>query len=113
MAKRLPTPVVCVCRSITSGDEADGRQQSRLRVVHLDGQELVGEGEHQLCQRAEASVVHLCAVQRETVRERHCVLVRGVTCADTQYLESKHQITVTIDQTAYYRSASLLSILLK
>lgn len=41
--------------------------------------------------------MHLSAVQRETVRERHCVLVRGVTCADTQYLESKHQITVTKD----------------
>lgn len=50
MTKRLPTPVlVCVQVPPTSGDETDGGQQSCLRVVHLDGQELVGEGEHQVC----------------------------------------------------------------
>lgn len=47
---RLPTSfLVCVKVMPTSRDEADGRQQSCLRVVHLDGQKLVGESEHQVC----------------------------------------------------------------
>lgn len=81
----------------TSRDEADGRQQSRLRVVHLDGQQLVGESEHQICERPEAGVVHLCAVQRQTVRERHRVLIRCITRADTQDLHTQKH-TNTLEQ---------------
>lgn len=48
--KRLPTSfLVCVKVTPTSRDEADGGQQSCLGVVHLDGQKLVREGEHQVC----------------------------------------------------------------
>lgn len=79
---------MCVCaRAIpTSGDEADGREQPCLRVVHLDGQELIREGEHQVCERPEPGVVHLRPVQCQSIGEGHGVLIRRVPCADTQDL---------------------------
>lgn len=72
--------------SSTSWYETDGAEESGLGVVHLDGQQLVGEGEDQVSQRPEARVVHLGPVQGQSVREGHCVLIGGVASADTQDL---------------------------
>lgn len=54
-------------RGLTSTDEADGAEQARLRVVHLQRQQLPGKRKHQVCERAEARVVHLGPVQGQAV----------------------------------------------
>ena len=51
----------------TSTQQADAAEQAGLCIVHLQGQQLVGEGKHQVCERAEASVVHLGPVQGQPV----------------------------------------------
>lgn len=73
----------------TSRDETDGTEEACLRVVHLDGQQLVGKSEHQVGERAEASVVHLRPVEGQPVRKGHGVLVGGVPRTDTQDLTAR------------------------
>lgn len=70
----------------TSADEADGTEQPSFRVIHLQGQQLVGEGEDQVCERPEASVVHLGPIERQPVGEGHGVLFGRVPRADPQDL---------------------------
>ena len=72
--------------SPTSRDETDGAEEACLCVVHLDGQQLVGKSEHQVGERAEASVVHLRPVEGQPVREGHGVLVGGGPRTDAQDL---------------------------
>lgn len=74
------------CLAPTSADEADGTEQPRLGIVHLQRQQLVGEGEDEVGEGPEAGVVHLRAVQRQPVREGHGVLLRRVARADPQDL---------------------------
>lgn len=74
-------------RRSTSAEQADGAEQPCLRVVHLQRQQLVGEGEHQVRERPEAGVVHLCAVEGQSVGEGHGVLVWRVAGADPQNLK--------------------------
>lgn len=71
---------------LTSWDETNGAEQTRLCVVHLDGQQLVGKREHQVSERAEARVVHLSPVQGQSIWKSHGVLVRSVPGTDTQDL---------------------------
>lgn len=80
----------------TSTQQADGAEQSCLCIVHLEGKQLVGEGEHQVRQRSKPSVVHLGAVQGQTVREGHRVLVRRVASADPQNLRSTRWSSLTV-----------------
>lgn len=75
--------------SPTSGDETDGAEEACLRVVHLDGQQLVGESEHQVGEWAEASVVHLRPVEGQPVWKGHGVLVGGVPRTDAQDLTGR------------------------
>lgn len=70
----------------TSRDETDGTEEACLRVIHLDGQQLVGKSEHQVGERAEASVVHLRPVEGQSIRKGHGVLIRGVPRTDAQDL---------------------------
>lgn len=70
----------------TSTDEADGTKETGLSVVHLQGQQLIGEGEDEVCEGAEAGIVHLGPVQGQPVREGHCVLLGRVPRADPQDL---------------------------
>lgn len=70
----------------TSRDETDGTEEACLRVVHLDGQQLVGKSEHQVSERAKTCIVHLRPVEGQPVREGHGVLVGGVPCTDAQDL---------------------------
>lgn len=70
----------------TSTDEADGAEQPRLCVVHLQRQQLTSEGKHQFCEWTKAGIVHLCPVKSQAVREGHCVLLRCVTSAYPQHL---------------------------
>ena len=51
----------------TSTQQTDGAEQPRLRIVHLQRKELVGEGEHQVGEGTEAGVVHLGSVERESI----------------------------------------------
>lgn len=51
----------------TSTQQADGAEQARLCIVHLQREQLVSEGEHQVSERTKAGVVHLGPVQRQTV----------------------------------------------
>ena len=74
----------------TSTDQADGAEKAGLRVVHLQRQELAGEGEHQVSQRAKAGVVHLGSIQGQAVRKRHSVLLWGVPGADSENLGGNH-----------------------
>lgn len=83
-------------RRSTSTQQADGAEQSCLCIVHLEGKQLVGEGEHQVRQRSKPSVVHLGAVQGQTVREGHRVLVRRVASADPQNLRSTRWSSLTV-----------------
>lgn len=78
-------------RRITSAQKADGAEQARLSVVHLQRQQLVGEGEHQVGERPEAGVVHLRAVERQAVGEGHGVLIGGVAGADPQDLPQQQE----------------------
>ena len=97
-------PFLCPRRSIiqylsqhsrsTSTQQADGAEQPRLGVVHLQRQQLVGEGEHQVGERPEAGVVHLCAVQGQPVGEGHGVLVRRVAGADLQNLKRERNFSL-------------------
>lgn len=75
----------------TSRDETDGTEEACLRVVHLDGQQLVGKSEHQVGERAEASVVHLRPVEGQSIRKGHGVLIRGVPCTDAQDLTAREE----------------------
>lgn len=70
----------------TSTQQTDGAEKPCLCIIHLQRKELVGESENQVCQWTEASVVHLCAVQCQTVRKRHGVLIRCVSCTYSQNL---------------------------
>lgn len=86
-----PYPPLTKCPALcpgspTSRDETDGAEEACLRVVHLDGQQLVGKSEHQVGEWAEASVVHLRPVESQPVRKGHGVLVGGVPCTDAQDL---------------------------
>lgn len=54
-------------RRSTSTDEADGAEEARLCVVHLQGQKLTSERKHQICEGSEAGIVHLCPVQGQTI----------------------------------------------
>lgn len=85
-----PLPLLKARRSApglpTSRDETDGAEEACLRVVHLDGQQLVGKSEHQVGERAEASVVHLRPVEGQPVRKGHGVLIGGVPRTDAQDL---------------------------
>lgn len=90
----VPSPPLTKCPvpcpgSPTSGDETDGAEEACLRVVHLDGQQLVGKSEHQVGERAEAGVVHLRPVEGQPVRKGHGVLVWGVPRTDAQDLTGK------------------------
>ena len=68
LVKKGPYRYVSICFDCsTSTQQADAAEQARLGIVHLQGQQRVGEGEHQVCQRAEAGVVHLGPVQRQAV----------------------------------------------
>lgn len=51
----------------TSGDEADGAEETTLSVVHLQGQQLASEREDVVGQRSKAGVVDLSAGQGQTV----------------------------------------------
>lgn len=51
----------------TSTDQADGAEKARLCVIHLQGQELAGEGEHKVGQGAEPGIVHLGSVQGQAI----------------------------------------------
>lgn len=75
----------------TSTQQTDGAQEPRLSIVHLQRQQLVGESKHEVRQRPEAGVVHLSAVQRQPIRERHGVLVGGVPRADPQNLSGRRK----------------------
>lgn len=75
----------------TAADEADGAEEARFCVVHLQGKKLTSKREHQVCERAEAGIVHLRPVQSQTVGEGHSVLFWGVTCADSQHLQKDHE----------------------
>lgn len=82
---------------MTSTDEADCTQEPGLSVVHLQRQELPSESKHQVCERPKASVVHLCSVEGQPVREGHGVLLWSVASTDTQHLqETKHQDKVNL-----------------
>lgn len=70
----------------TSADETDGAEEPRLGVVHLQRQKLTSEGKHQICERAEAGVVHLSSVESQAIRERHRILFWGVAGAYPQHL---------------------------
>lgn len=48
--------------SHTSTQQTDGAEQPRLSVVHLQRDQLVGEGKDQVGERSEAGVVHLGSV---------------------------------------------------
>lgn len=90
----LPSPPLTKCPvlcpgSPTSGDETDGAEEACLCVVHLDGQQLVGKGEHQVGEWAEASVVHLRSIEGQPVRKGHGVLVGGVPRTDAQDLTGR------------------------
>lgn len=77
----------------TSRDETDGTEEACLRVVHLDGQQLVGKSEHQVGERPEASVVHLRPVEGQSIRKGHGVLIGGVPCTDAQDLMAREEKT--------------------
>lgn len=76
---------------LTSRDETDGAEEACLCVVHLDGQQLVGKSEHQVCEWAEASIVHLRPVEGQPIREGHGVLVGGVPRTDAQDLTGRER----------------------
>lgn len=46
----------------TSTQQTDGAEQPCLSIIHLQGKELVGKGEHQVGEWTEAGVVHLGSV---------------------------------------------------
>lgn len=75
----------------TSWYETDGAQEPCLRVIHLDGQQLVGKSEHQVSEWAEASVVHLRPVEGQSIRKGHGVLIGGVPRTDAQDLTRKQR----------------------
>lgn len=74
----------------TSTDEADGAKESSLGVVHLEWEELAGEGKHEVSEGAEPGVMHLCPVECQTIREGHGVLLRSVPCTDPQHLRRRN-----------------------
>lgn len=82
----------CAPCSPTSRDETDGAEKACLRVVHLDGQQLVGKSEHQVGEWAEASVVHLRPVEGQPIWKGHGVLVGGVPRTDAQDLMAGRRI---------------------
>lgn len=90
---RYPTSNALVKPRSTSTEQADGAEQARLRVVHLQ-------------RTPEPGVVHLRPVQRQSVRERHGVLIRSVARADPQNL--RRETTGYEDGTGYECYAVLL-----
>lgn len=58
--------VECVHCS-TSTDQADGAEEACFCVVHFQGQKLASKSKHQVCERSEASVVHLRPIQSQTI----------------------------------------------
>lgn len=83
-------------RPRTSTDQADGTEQSCLRVIHLQGQELPSKGKDEVCEGPKASIVHLGAVQGQPIRERHGVLLWGIPCTDSQHLEVVGEVRTTV-----------------
>lgn len=61
------TKGLMLCPSFTSRDETDSAEEACFCVIHLNGQELVGKSEHQVSERAEASIVHLRPVEGQPI----------------------------------------------
>lgn len=51
----------------TSAEQADGAEQSCLCIVHFQREQLAGKGKHQVCEGSKPCVVHLSAVQGQSV----------------------------------------------
>lgn len=75
--------------SSTSRDKTDGAEKAALRVVHLQGQQLVRKRENLICQRSKSSVMDLSAGQGQPVGEGHGVLARSVASTNPQDLNGR------------------------
>ena len=62
----------------------------------------MSEGEDEVCERAEAGVVHLSPVQSQAVGEGHGVLIRGIARTDAQDLRGTRKKRFTIEKTEYF-----------
>ena len=67
MERELSACTAAMASCSTSRHQADGTEEATFCVIHLQGQQLAGEGEHLVCERAKASVVDLCTGQGQPV----------------------------------------------
>lgn len=81
-------------KKLTGTDEADCAEEACLCVIHFKWQQLTSKSKHQVCEWAEASIMHLGPVKSQAIWEGHRVLFWCVTGAYPQHLRQERILSV-------------------